>query len=430
MSVIQQLFLITLRETQFATAQAFGAYQLDLLEKIVRHAHDQVPFHRDRLAPLFRGERFLTDNWHDVPLMTRDDIRAQGPALYAPPDPSPSGKFVEDTTTGTTDMPLHYRQSDFVVIASQCQTERMLEVHGIDRTAHKAIIRVGPDKAPYPLGRSGTGWNLTFPWARTSELDIRTTIANQAEWLLRRRPKYLMTYSSNAAAIARTLAAQGAKLDLAAVLTVGETVTEESREEVKRGFGCPIIDSYGSMEAGYLAFQCPAGGGYHLCAESTLVEVVDVDGMPAPAGSLGRVVLTSLYNYAMPFIRYAIGDYAVAAEGPCACGRTLPRLASIAGRSRNVFTFADGSQRAPWNWRTVLLKRFRARELQIVQTALDVIELRYVPLEGIAPPDAAWIAALGKEMIHPAVTMKAVAVEQIPRAPSGKIEDCISLVTP
>src|SRR6185436_9202776 len=112
-----------------------------------------------------------------------------------------------------------------------------------------------------------------------------------------------------------------------------------------------VIDNYGVTETGYIAFECPAGGGYHVCSESVLVELLDDDGNDVPEGEPGRVVLTSFYNFAMPLIRYAVGDLAVAAHGPCPCGRTLPRLATILGRQRNIFTFPDGSQHSPWKWR-------------------------------------------------------------------------------
>jgi phenylacetate-CoA ligase len=213
------------------------------------------------------------------------------------------------------------------------------------------------------------------------------------------------------------------------VFAIGESLTTESRDEIARGFGCPVIDSYGATEIGYIAFQCPGGSGYHVAAESVLVELLDNDDMPVKAGEVGRVVLTSLYNYAMPFLRYAIGDYAIAAAGPCPCGRTLPRLAGIAGRQRSVFTFADGTQRSPWGFRSAFARLIPARQMQFVQTALDTVEIRYVPKDG-APPDLDHVQRIGRDKFHSTVTVKLVAVADIPRLPSGKIEDCVSLVMP
>ncbi len=137
--------------------------------------------------------------------------------------------------------------------------------------------------------------------------------------------------------------------------------------------------------------------------------------------------MTSLYNFAMPFIRYAVGDFAIAADGPCGCGRTLPRLAEIIGRARNIFVFPDGTQHSPWKFRGAFKGLLSATQIQIVQTQRDVIELRYIP-DGDMPPDQDAIAKAGREKIHRDITVRAVAVADIPRSASGKIEDCISLV--
>lgn len=428
MPAVYERYLDGLRRSQFASPERLAATQHGLLERLARHAHEYVPHYRARLAGLFKDGEFRRDAWSEVPVITRPEVQAQFGELQAQTEPAEAGAAVEGSTAGSSGSPLAFRQSHLALIASRCQWERMLEVHRVDTAAHLATIRI--DRlAPYPQGRETTGWNFANAESRHSCLHVGTPIAEQTEWLLRCAPKYLMTYPSNAAALALQIQSLGAKLPLSGVLTFGEHTAEEQRELITREFGCRIFDSYGATEVGFIAFECPAGGGYHLASESVLAEITDEDGGPLPAGTLGRVVLTALYNYAMPFIRYAIGDYAVAAEGPCGCGRTLPRLAGIAGRSRNVFTFADGSQQSPWGWRSAFVPLIAATQMQIVQTTIDKIEIRYVPAPGGAPVDPVLIEEAGRRRIHPSVVVLAIAVDEIPRLPSGKIEDCISLVT-
>jgi phenylacetate-CoA ligase len=310
--------------------------------------------------------------------------------------------------------------------------ERMFESHNIDKTAHLARIHLPPKNAPadYPEGADDRGWNLTDPDARHSKLGIHSTVAEQAEWLERRAPVYLATYPSTAAALARHFTSRGRSLPLRAVFTSGETLDDGTRDEVRTAFGCAVIDRYATNEIGHIAAQCPTEGGYHVGAEAVLLELLDQHGNDVAPGEQGRVVLTSLYNFAMPFIRYEIGDFAIAAEGPCSCGSTLPRLAAILGRQRNVFTFPDGSQYSPWRWKAIFRPHISAQQIQLVQTMPDLIELRYVPRDGSYEPDAAAIAKIGRREIHPGVTVKPVAVAAIERHPSGKIEDCVSLVAP
>lgn len=429
MSDLHRRYLGALRRLQFASPEELVAHQLSFLQRLVQHAHENVPYYRERLAGVLKDGRFNRQAWFDVPLLSRAEIQANAKDFYATSVPPQVGEKIPGSTSGTSGSPLEFHQSHLATIASECQYERMLEVHSIDRAAHLAQIRVDRS-APYPHGREKEGWSLTCPTARQSKLDVRTPIAEQAEWLLARHPQYLATYPSNAAAVAQHIQAIGAKLPLSGVFTVGEHVTQQHRSVVRRIFGCRLFDNYGATETGYLAFECPAGAGYHIAFESLLIEVTNDKGETLPPGELGRVVITPLYNYAMPFLRYSIGDYAVAADGPCPCGRTLPRLANIAGRVRSVLTFADGSRRSGWGLRNSFQPLLLAREMQFVQTTLDRIEVRYVPGDRGNQPDARLIEETGRRVIHPTVAVRAIAVEQITRPPSGKTEECISLVTP
>ena len=199
-----------------------------------------------------------------------------------------------------------------------------------------------------------SGWNLSHPDARQSKLNIHTSIL----------PNRRNGLSDALLSISRPTSRQrrhwrgiwnpaAENLTLGGLITSGETVDPSTREDVDRVFGCKIIDRYATTEMGNVAFQCPVGGDYHVCSETILLELLNSDGSDAAEGSRGRVVLTSFYNFAMPIVRYDIGDFAIAAHGSCTCGRTLPRLASILGRQRNVFTFADRLQYSPYNWRAI-----------------------------------------------------------------------------
>ena len=428
---LQERYLKTLRATQWLAPEELLKNQRRMIEGISRHAYENVPFYRDRLMPLFRHGTCDLRAWREIPILTRLDVAAQGDAMRAISVPLKNAREAEGRTSGTMGPSLHFVQSEVANHISQCLYERTFEAHEIDRTAHQARIRLETEgSAEYPEGREDTGWNLICPSARYSRLSIQESIADQADWLARRAPKYLATYPSTAGGLARHVETSGTTLRLGGVLTVGESIDAITREDIKRVFGCNIIDSYGATEIGYIAFQCPTGDWYHVCAEFVLIELLDEDGNDVIEGKPGRVVITSFHNYAMPFIRYDIGDFAVAAHGVCPCGRSLPRLTRIIGRARNIFSFPDGSQYSPWKWRAVFQPHVKAKQIQLVQTATDCIEIRYVPLDTAALPDAVMIEKIGRSVIHPMVCCRAVAVTEIPRLPSGKMEDCISLVVP
>lgn len=429
---IHHNYLELVRKTQWFAPDELLAHQARLIAGMARHAYEHVPFYRERLAPLFRGGDIDLSAWHDVPILSRAQVLANLDTTRALAVPLGAARDSEGRTSGTSGASLPFIQSEIAGIASRCMLERMYEAHGVDKTARLARIHLATqgDPAEYPEGVESEGWNLTHPAAPYSRLSIHCSIAEQAEWLTRRAPAYLATYQSTAAALAQHFETNGGGLSLRAVFTAGETVDASTREDVRRAFGCATIDRYATNEIGHIASQCATGDGYHICSESTLLELLDHNGRDVEPGTPGRVVLTSLYNFAMPFIRYDIGDFAVAAEGPCRCGSVLPRLAAVLGRQRNVFTFPDGSRYSPWQWKAVFRHHIKARQVQLVQTAADRIELRYVPQDGAGTPDSAAIEDVGRREIHPGVTVTPVAVAAIERHPSGKIEDCVSLVTP
>ena len=165
----------------------------------------------------------------------------------------------------------------------------------------------------------------------------------------------------------------------------------------------------------------------HVSAEAALVEVLRDDGTPAAPGETARVVVTSFYNYAMPFIRYEIGDFAEVGM-PGLCLRTLPALRRIVGRERNVFTLPDGSRVWPDTLTIDMQPYLGFRQIQVVQTTPSEIEVRYVPDASGRQPDESGLQDYFRSVLHPALAVRTCAIERIERLPSHKFEDYVSLV--
>jgi phenylacetate-CoA ligase len=161
----------------------------------------------------------------------------------------------------------------------------------------------------------------------------------------RLRPKMLFGYASALALLAshaerrgRDLSACGAKVAFA----TGETLYHAQRVVIEHVFGAPVANGYGSRDAGFIAHQCP-GGSLHLSAEHIVVELVDGSGRPVAAGEQGEIVVTHLGTGDFPFIRYRTGDMAVMAPEPCGCGRGLPVLREVLGRSTDFIRTKSGN---------------------------------------------------------------------------------------
>jgi phenylacetate-CoA ligase len=255
-------------------------------------------------------------------------------------------------------------------------------------------------------------------------------VEQQLEWLLRRKCPYLMTLPSNAMALAYAATpAQARDLGIEIIFSISETVVSGARELIAERLRARLVGIYSCEEVGYIATECPAAPHYHTVTENALVEIVADDGSPTAGGQPGRVLVTGLCNHATPFIRYDIGDVAIPALGPCSCGRSLPVIAQVVGRTRNAFVFKDGKRVWLRIWDEQAMKAcVPCREMQMVQVEHQRLELRYVPDGSGRPADRAGLDAYVRSRIHPNAEVILTPVEAIPRGPGGKFDPFISMV--
>ena len=191
----------------------------------------------------------------------------------------------------------------------------------------------------------------------------------------------------------------------------------------------PIADGYSATEIGPIALQCPLHTHYHVQSETVLVEILDEQGAPCAAGQVGRVVVTPLHNFAMPLLRYDIGDYAEVGL-PCDCGRTLPVLSRIVGRASNRVVVLPTGERRYAYFGTAKIGEMRAIVLfQLVQKQVDRFELHVVARRELTDDEAAFVRELIRSNLGYPFQVDIVYVDAIPSAASGKFEDFRSEVT-
>jgi phenylacetate-CoA ligase len=314
-------------------------------------------------------------------------------------------------------------------------TLREMLWHKRDLSAKNAAIRyLAAGGAPPPDGKQSPTWSLrgdlALPTGPGRLLNITAKVGEQADWLCRENPDYLLTYPSNVVGLAHHFQANGLKLPrLREISTLGEIVTPEIRQLCRDVFGVKLVDIYSCRETGYLALQCPGHDHYHVQSENVLLEVLDAANRPCRPGEVGRVVVSTLQNYASPLFRYEVGDFAEVGD-PCPCGRGLPVLRRILGRVRNMLSFPDGSRAWPTFNIAALEKVAPFSQFQIVQKTLEELEVRLVPLRPLtADEECALSQALAESLGH-SFRCRFVYYEEIPRSAGGKYEDFRSEVTP
>ena len=202
-------------------------------------------------------------------------------------------------------------------------------VWGSDRDAH-ALSRVWPRIRLF-LG------NVEYLDAYAMDDD---TIRRFHDRIVARRIRVIIGYAESLDLLARVNLASGleAPPDLETVISSAGVLSIEARARISKAMGTPVFDRYGAREGGLIAYECQAHEGLHLNCYSQVVELLPIPGEP----DLHEILITNLDNYAMPLIRYRIGDLATRKPTACDCGRSWPRIAAVAGRTTDILTARDG----------------------------------------------------------------------------------------
>jgi phenylacetate-CoA ligase len=411
------------------------AQQFRQLEVLAAHAYGHAPFWRERLTQAgYQPGAAVRDLWPALPVLERAEVQAQGAALRCAVIPHGHGGTGEVATSGSTGMPIRVQKTELTVLFWEAVTLRDHLWHGRDFTQVLAGIRWFPDGGALPPdGESWPDWgapvSTVYASGPSHGLAITATVAQQAAWLARVQPAYLVIFPSLLPDLIRECARQGVQLPaLKEVRTVGESVDDTARVLCREAWNVPVHDLYSAQEVGYMTVQCEAGS-HHVQAETVYLEVLDDGGRACAPGETGRIVVTPLHNFATPLFRYAVGDYAEVGTS-CACGRTLPVLKRILGRARNMLTLPGGGRLWPRLAEMRYHEVLPVRQFQLVQTALDALELRLVADRRGTPEEEARLRQLIAERLGYPFALTVTYLGAIPRSKSGKFEDFRSELNP
>lgn len=417
-----------LEQMERASPVKVATIQAKQLEQLLRHAWQHTSFYRSRLNNLFEGDEFNPEAWSSVPLLTRQEAQEHRLSRRAF-ELRDGNRIFAARTSGSSGVPLEISWNKVATVSTRSAAERMHRWHGLDLEAPIAEIKsFGNTGYEFPGGLGQHGWSLSAPDAKRYRLSVSTPVEDQLAWLSLVNATYLTSYPTMVRELALEAIRQKSTLHFNAILTVGEVLSPEIRQLCHDAFGARVIDSYGCQEMGKLAIQCDQSEHYHMCLSNVLFEVLDDNGQHVAPGESGRVVLTSLFNYATPFIRYDIGDYASLGNGPCQCGRSLPVVTSIVGRRRNMVTLPDGEKR--WLSGSVLAELgslVHAKQSRLIQQTLNRFELHFVANGNTAGFDPKTIALRAAELIHPDITLEPIQVDVLGRSSGGKFEDVVGL---
>ena len=425
---IQQFYEALMRSDSYSAKQ-LTAFQDNVLKDLLPFVASNVPFYKDKLKPVFHSDgRYNPEGWTKLPIISIKEVGAHYDAFRASEIPAAHGRAARHMSSGSTGKPVAFHRSALSEAGQNAAHYRQCSIFKLDTTRNLTMIRAFDSTVSRtrstPQDPAKPRWAAEW-FAGTSpgiieSLTVFTPLTDQVAWLCERGEIYLNTFPSNALAIARHVARHPQnKPRILAILTVGELLTEEVRRQCAEHLGCRCIDILSNAEAGLIAGDCPQENVQHVLSELCRVEILDKTNRPAKQGVWGRLIVTPLYNFAMPLIRYDTGDL-VRVAPPCRCGRSHQAIEREMGRPSNLLRSTNKQ------WFRPELDSGKMEDLlggfrwQLVQAGTKAFELNYMPTNTGSGVKERELRAFMKTKLGPHASLKIKPVAALGVSSSGK----------
>lgn len=416
----------SLEQSQWFDSKQLQALQIQRLRALLMHAQEYVPYYKNLFAELgFEASSIDSlDVLQKLPFLTKPIIRENTEALKSS-IPDNLAKF---NTGGSSGAPLVFYIGNERVSHDVAAKWRATRWWGVD-IGDPELVLWG---SPIELGAQDRVRVVRDKLLRTQLLPAFEMSDEKLHQFVQQmqkfRPKMLFGYPSAFDRIAKFVQAQNldlSDLGVAVVFVTSEYLYPEQRANIETCFGCKVANGYGGRDAGFIAHECPQGN-MHITAEDIIVETVDTAGNCVPAGESGEIVVTHLATRGFPFIRYKTGDIGILSQRLCECGRGLPLLEEIQGRTTDFIVSQEGNVMHGLALIYVLRDMQGIKEFKIVQESKDLTRVFLITEEPFAQDDEAAIKQGFKQRLGQNVDIVIDHVTTIPAEKSGKFRYVVS----
>ena len=424
-----------LEESQWWSRDKILELQNQRLRQLVRHAYDNVPYYRrifDERA-LKPNDIECSEDLVKLPVLTKQLIRNNFDDLMA--RGLPGKERIQHATSGSVGEPLVFYRVRNDLNWGSAALQRAYEWAGYEigdkcvsiwrRYSYKPMVNFREAAAKF--------------FERILFFDVEKISTEKmplfAKKLKHFQPEFIRSYPSAIYLLARFIKREGKpRLRPKAIITAGEQLYDYQRDLFRKVFACETYSCYGSWEVPAIASECSQHSGYHIAAENVILEIVNDEGKPIPVEEEGRILVTNLHNYAMPFIRYDIGDVGAGSDQACPCGRGLPLLAKLSGRTTDVILTRSSGAIPGIALPRTFLASLGIDQLQIVQENYQKVVVKLV-LGGECPQKRAdelarEIIARYRPILGEDMDITVEFVDQIPLTRAGKRRVVISNLPP
>jgi phenylacetate-CoA ligase len=356
-----------LQRSQWMSKTELNNLQARELHKIVGHAFQKVPFYRRlyEMAKVTPSDIVNGNRIERLPIVTREHLNTT-PLLERTAVDADVNSCVLNTTSGSTGTPATLLEDPAWAAYHEALKLRYMQAYGIKPWTKVCSVRLERDTLiPESLADKQGMWSIVRRKLVKQLLAPTSDICDHLDFFLSWKPDVIIAGPSYWRAFMKLCERLKRTPSFKMVISFGEMLDDSTRKLIRDWFGAEVYDIYATEEAGTIAWECPTHSGYHINADSSVVEFLKNG--KGVVGEPGEVCVTVLHRLATPFIRYLVGDVATCFEDECPCGRSLPLLESIQGRTLDFVQIEDGRLLSPYEVVQTLQEARGVKQFKVIQ---------------------------------------------------------------
>jgi phenylacetate-CoA ligase len=400
--------------------------QAKKLRHLIEYCYAHVPYVRSQMqaAAVAPGDIRTSADLARLPVMTKSDVRQHRNELRS----DIAGRLSSFSSGGSTGEPLIFDISKYRIASRVACRQRVSRWWGVS-VGDSELALWG---SPLELTRQDWVRGLRDRAMATQLLSAyelnEAAMSRYLDLIEKSRFRQIFAYPSAIYLLCRQAQKEGRNLralGVKVVFVTSEVLYPYQRDLITQTFGCPVANGYGGRDSGFIAHECPQGG-MHLMADAMIVEIVDAEGRPAPPGESGEIVATDLYSHEAPFLRYATGDTGALSTQLCPCGRPLPLLAKLDGRSNDSIVTPDGRIMHGQSVVSLLMEVEGIERFRICQKQVDHFHVQIIRNEQFREESEERIRRRWCDRLRSQVDLTFEYVAKLPPERSGKFRHIVS----
>jgi len=349
-------------------------YQEKRLRSVVRYAYNFVPFYHEKIreAGISPSDIKTLEDLSKLPIIRKDEFKLENPRRLVSVEFAIE-KLTVVRTSGSTGKPFQ-----LYINSAEDDWRKAIYMRANISCGQKTRDNWVVITAPHHFSDTTNTQRRLGIFAQTC-ISVFADINEQMRLVNEAKPDILDGYSGSLLLLAKEIQKRGAEtIKPRIIFGTAELIDNVSCGFIEQTFNAPFYDQFGCAEVDRTAWQCPEKRGYHMDVDSVMTQFVDDEGNNVSSGERGEIVYTSLFNYSMPFIRYAVGDVGVPSDEKCPCGRSFPLMEVVEGRKDSLLILPDGQLLSPRTF-TVALSMFelynQIEQFRVIQKEVDLFKI-------------------------------------------------------